>query len=141
MRFIVLSAAVTAAALWIFHTAWDATSTLSLGPGVTVKSLTVRSPTEIDARVTVDPGAAIGFRAADVTTADPGNDSLDRALFVVTHQILGAPNAMDLAALTMLGVVTGAFVVGTGRIWPAVAVHVVFNASGVALVAIGTLLA
>lgn len=67
--------------------------------------------------------------------------ALSTALFVVTHQILGALDAVDLAALALLGVVTGVFVVSTGRIWPAVAVHIVFNASGIALVAIGTLLA
>src|SRR5207248_368439 len=35
------------------NTAWNATSTLTLGPGVTVTSVTVPSATEIDAKVQV----------------------------------------------------------------------------------------
>ena len=43
-------------------------------------------------------------------------------------------------ALTLLGIATGALVVLTGRIWPAVLVHIVFNLSGVGLIVAGTLL-
>jgi hypothetical protein len=62
-------------------TSWDSTSTLSLGPGITVNSLTVNSPTQITAQVTVDPAAALGFRVATVTTG-ANTDTQDQALFV-----------------------------------------------------------
>ncbi|KQR21403.1 CPBP family intramembrane glutamic endopeptidase [Microbacterium sp. Leaf151] len=76
-------------------------------------------------------GVAAGIAAMAVSTA----------LFVAAHELTAPRGPSDLAALTLLGVVAGAFTIGTGRIWPAVAVHVVFNASGFALVAAGTLLA
>lgn len=67
--------------------------------------------------------------------------ALSTALFVAAHELTAPRDPSDLASLALLGVVAGAFTIGTGRIWPAVAVHVVFNASGFALVAAGTLLA
>lgn len=67
--------------------------------------------------------------------------ALSSGLFVVAHLLVGAPGTVDVLTLTLLGGVTGAFVLGTGRIWAAVFVHVIFNATGFALVAIGTLLA
>lgn len=63
------------------------------------------------------------------------------ALFITAHELTAPRDVPELVTLTLLGVVAGSFVIGTGRIWPAVAVHVVFNASGFALVAVGTLLA
>lgn len=63
------------------------------------------------------------------------------ALFLVAHLVSGGAAGLDPIALGAVGVVTGAFVLGTGRIWPAIAVHVVFNASGYLLLAVGTLLA
>lgn len=62
-------------------TSWDASSTLSLGDGVTVTGMTVVSPTEITATAQVAPDASIGFRTATVTTADTGaTDTQDMAL-------------------------------------------------------------
>ncbi|WP_285138127.1 CPBP family intramembrane glutamic endopeptidase [Microbacterium sp. lyk4-40-TSB-66] len=75
-------------------------------------------------------GAAAGIAAVAVSTA----------LFVAAHELAALRDPADLVALTLLSVVAGAFTIGTGRIWPAVAVHVVFNASGFALFAAGTLL-
>ena len=60
---------------------------------------------------------------------------------LVAHIFVGGPDAVDLAILALLGVVAGVFVVGTGRLWPAVWVHLVFNATGFAMIAVGTLLA
>ncbi len=62
------------------------------------------------------------------------------ALFVVVHRLTSQQGGVDSIALAAVGVVTGTFVMATGRIWPAVAVHVVFNATGYALLAAGALL-
>jgi membrane protease YdiL (CAAX protease family) len=67
--------------------------------------------------------------------------ALSTVLFIAAHEFTTPRDASDLVSLTLLGVVAGTFTIGTGRIWAAVAVHVVFNASGFALVAAGTLLA
>ncbi|MFF7681909.1 CPBP family intramembrane glutamic endopeptidase [Microbacterium sp. NPDC007973] len=66
--------------------------------------------------------------------------ALSTALFVLAHQFAAGQDHLAPIALAAVGAVTGAFVVATGRIWPAVAVHMVFNATGYALVAAGTLL-
>lgn len=63
------------------------------------------------------------------------------ALFVAAHELTAPRETSELVALALVGVVTATFTVGTGRIWPAVATHVVYNATGFALVAVGTLLA
>lgn len=67
--------------------------------------------------------------------------AVSTALFVAAHQVGGSASASDATALALVGLVAGAFVVVTGRIWPAVILHVVFNATGVLLLAVGTLLA
>ena len=62
-------------------TSWDSTSTLSLGPGVTLSNVTVVSPTGITATAVVDPDVSIGFRTATVTTADTSKtDTQDMAI-------------------------------------------------------------
>jgi hypothetical protein len=63
-------------------TAWDATSTLTLGPGLSVDATRVMSPELIEADVTVDPAASIGFRTVRVATTGVGTQSKSRALFV-----------------------------------------------------------
>lgn len=67
--------------------------------------------------------------------------AISTGLFIAAHELTAPRDVSELVTLTLLGIVAGSFVIGTGRIWPAVAVHVVFNASGFALVAVGTLLA
>lgn len=80
-------------------------------------------------------------RRLGASTAGAAAIAFSTALFLVAHA-LTAPRAMsDLVTLSLLSVVAGAFVVGTGRIWPAVTTHVVYNATGFALVTVGTLLA
>ena len=64
-------------------TSWDATTTVSLGIGVTVDTVTVNSPTLITAVVTVSDSAGIGFRRASVTTGTE-TINLDKAVFVNT---------------------------------------------------------
>jgi membrane protease YdiL (CAAX protease family) len=62
------------------------------------------------------------------------------ALFVITHFLVG-PLSLDAAvSLTLVGLVCGMLVVFTGRIWPAVLVHVVYNGTGVLLTVAGTVL-
>lgn len=61
-------------------------------------------------------------------------------LFVLAHQLV-SPVTIDVAlSLSVLGLVTGSLVMFTGRIWPAVLVHVVYNLTGVGLTVLGTLL-
>jgi hypothetical protein len=80
------------------HTAWNATSTVTLGPGITVNSVTFVSPTLLHVNATVGNIADIGYRTATVTT---GGDSQtqSRAVFInsgasVLPQILSVtPNS------------------------------------------------
>lgn len=63
------------------NTAWNSTATVNLGSGITVDSISVMSATLIEASITVNPAAAIGFRTARVTV-DGGSASKTRALFI-----------------------------------------------------------
>lgn len=61
------------------------------------------------------------------------------AFFVALH-LLEADSRIDVAiSLSLLGLTCGALVVLTGRIWGAIAVHSVFNATYVGLVIAGSL--
>ncbi|MFJ4158976.1 lysostaphin resistance A-like protein [Microbacterium testaceum] len=80
-------------------------------------------------------------RFAGPAAAGVASVALSTTLFVLAHQLVGSPDAVDLATLALLGVTTGVFVLATGRLWPAVLVHVFFNATGFAMLAVGTLLA
>ncbi|MGP6176008.1 CPBP family intramembrane glutamic endopeptidase [Microbacterium sp. A196] len=62
------------------------------------------------------------------------------ALFVAAHYLAGAMSADAAVSLTLVGLVCGLLVVFTGRIWPAILVHIVFNGTGVLLTVAGTLL-
>lgn len=53
-----------------FGTNWSAASTVDFGAGITVKKLTVASPTALVADITIDKAAAMGPR--DVTVNDAG---------------------------------------------------------------------
>ena len=66
------------------NTAWDGTSSLSLGAGVSVGPVTATSPTILEANVTVDADAEIGYRTAAVsTTSAPASlESQGRSVFV-----------------------------------------------------------
>ncbi|MCH9649260.1 MAG: hypothetical protein K0U98_13555 [Deltaproteobacteria bacterium] len=64
------------------NTAWDVSSTLSLGSSITVSTTTVLSNDLLEAQVAVSEEAPIGFRTAAVTTAGFGTQSKSRALFV-----------------------------------------------------------
>ena len=55
------------------------------------------------------------------------------ALFVVMHGISGAADVSGVVSLSLLGLVCALLVLLTGRVWGAVLVHVVYNASYVAL--------
>ena len=62
------------------------------------------------------------------------------ALFVMLHSLTGSPSVDAVVSLSLLGLVCGALVMLTGRIWPAVLVHVVYNGSFVVLALAGTYL-
>lgn len=66
--------------------------------------------------------------------------AVSTALFVAAHQLASDTSGADPLALAAVGAVAGTFVMTTGRIWPAIAVHVVFNATGYLLLAVGTVL-
>lgn len=65
--------------------------------------------------------------------------AISSALFVGAHLLAAPVPAPDVWTLTLVGIVTAALVLGTGRIGAALTTHVVFNATGFALVAVGTL--
>jgi membrane protease YdiL (CAAX protease family) len=80
-------------------------------------------------------------RRAGVLAAGVASTALSTVLFVLAHALTAPRHASELWTIALLGVIAGAFTLGTGRIWPAIALHVVFNATGYALLAAGTLLA
>lgn len=61
------------------------------------------------------------------------------ALFVAVHALGGTLEVADLTSLGALGLVCGLLVLLTGRLAPALGVHIIYNALGVALALIGTL--
>lgn len=63
------------------------------------------------------------------------------AAFVAIHAISGMPSWAEPVSLSLLAITCTLLVMLTGRIWGAVLVHVVFNASAVALSLVGTALA
>ena len=62
------------------------------------------------------------------------------ALFVMLHSMTGALAVDEVISLSLLGLVCGLLVVLTGRIWPAILTHVVYNATFVVLALAGTYL-
>ena len=72
---------------------------------------------------------AAGIAAASLTTV----------AFVAVHLIGGMPSSDALLSLTLVGAVCAVLVLLTGRIWPAVLAHVVYNVSGLALAVVGAL--
>lgn len=63
-------------------TTWDSSATVSFGAGITVNKVTVASPTDLFADITIDPGATLGAR--DVTVSDNGMFTLSQAFQVVS---------------------------------------------------------
>lgn len=63
---------------------WTNSSTVTLGSGITVNSVTANTSTRLTVNYTVAPDATIGFRTATVTSVANGTVSLSRALFVQT---------------------------------------------------------
>jgi membrane protease YdiL (CAAX protease family) len=61
-------------------------------------------------------------------------------VFVAAHTLNGALGWDDVASYALVGIVCGMLVLLTRRIWGAVLVHIVFNATWVALATAGTLL-
>ncbi|MBA8816759.1 hypothetical protein FHX48_001852 [Microbacterium halimionae] len=61
-------------------------------------------------------------------------------VFVLAHALTATLSWDAVVALLLVGLVNGTLVVLTGRIWGAVLVHIMFNASFVALALVGTVL-
>ncbi|MCR2801906.1 CPBP family intramembrane metalloprotease [Microbacterium sp. zg-Y818] len=74
-------------------------------------------------------GVAAGIAAVLVSTA----------LFVIVHSVGGALTLDAALSLSAVGLTCALLVLLTGRIWGAVLVHVVYNASFIALGLLGTL--
>jgi len=64
---------------------------------------------------------------------------ISTGLFVLSHTLGPSVTLPETVSLTLLALITGFFVFFTGRIWPAVLIHVVYNMSWVALATVGTL--
>ncbi len=67
--------------------------------------------------------------------------ALSTTLFVVAHALSAPQSGAELLTLALLGLVAGILTMTTSRLAPAVVTHLVFNATGFALLAVGTLLA
>ena len=97
-------------------------TSVSFGSGITVNSLTVNSPTQITANITIDPAAAPGARSVTVTT--PGGSSAPLANAFTVNQApptisLVSPNqgiqGQTLSSITFTGTyLTGATSVSFG---------------------------
>lgn len=61
-------------------------------------------------------------------------------LFVLLHSLSGGLGVDEVISLSLLGLVCGLLVMLTGRIWPAILVHVVYNGTFVVLALAGTYL-
>ncbi len=61
-------------------------------------------------------------------------------LFVLLHSLSGGLGVDEVISLSLLGLVCGSLVMLTGRIWPAILVHVVYNGTFVVLALAGTYL-
>lgn len=64
-----------------FNTSWSTNTVLDLGAGITVESMDVAASGNLEARIVVDPAAALGFRQLVITTGAEVV-SLYRAVFV-----------------------------------------------------------
>jgi uncharacterized protein len=78
---------------------------------------------------------AVGFVMAGAVAV-----VVSTALFVMLHSLTGALAVDEVISLSLLGLVCGCLVMLTGRIWPAVLVHVVYNGTFVVLALAGTYL-
>lgn len=76
-------------------------------------------------------GRALG--AVTATLASVG-------LFVLAHAVIAPLSLGAAASLVLVALVASILVLSTGRIWGAVLVHIVYNATWVALATVGTLL-
>lgn len=59
-------------------------------------------------------------------------------LFIVAHASSGVGDVASVVSMGVLGGACGLLVLLTGRIWGAVLLHILFNATGVALALVGT---
>lgn len=64
---------------------------------------------------------------------------ISTGLFVLSHSLGPSVTLPEALSLTLLALITAFFVFFTGRIWPAVLIHAVYNLSWVALATVGTL--
>ncbi|MFA6102933.1 MAG: pre-peptidase C-terminal domain-containing protein [Victivallaceae bacterium] len=77
------------------NTAWDSTSVVDMGDGITVNSITVLSAFEIEAKVTTCNCTNIGFRTVSVTTDGEGIQSMQRAVFI-------SAGSVDIPEITLI---------------------------------------
>ncbi|PTT19093.1 CPBP family intramembrane metalloprotease, partial [Microbacterium sp. HMWF026] len=99
-----------------------------------VEELFFRGVVLVSAMLLLRPIA--GARAAAVAAI-----AVSATLFVVAHALAAPQSGADLLSLALLGLVAGVVTAATGRLGPAVVIHLVYNATGFALLAVGALLA
>jgi membrane protease YdiL (CAAX protease family) len=80
-------------------------------------------------------------RAFGALTAGLVAALVSAGLFVFVHGLVGALTTDEVISLSLLGLACSLLVLLTGRIWPAVLLHVVYNGSYVVLALTGTFLA
>lgn len=68
-----------------FGTSWSSSTTVDFGAGITVKKLTVASPTALVANISIDKGATMGAR--DVTVKDAAGNATYSGAFKVISPI------------------------------------------------------
>lgn len=78
----------------------------------------------------------VGPLAAAVTAA-----LVSTTLFVLLHAVYGGVDLRDCLQYALLGVVCGALVLLTGRIWGALLVHITYNCVFIVMMIVGTWLA
>jgi uncharacterized protein len=74
----------------------------------------------------------------DRTIAGVAAVALSTGLFVLAHAVVAPVAWYAAVALLLVGLVNGLLVVLTGRLWPAILTHVVYNGSYVVLALVGT---
>jgi uncharacterized protein len=76
--------------------------------------------------------------ARDRTVAGLASVVLSTGLFVLAHAVVVPVAWYAAVSLLLVGLVNGLLVVFTGRLWPAILTHVVYNGSFVVLALVGT---
>lgn len=85
-------------AVYGLDTSFDSSSTLDMGSGVTVNSVSAKSSTELEANITLDGSASIGTRDVVVTTgSEVADESMVGPFTVTSTAIAGLPKVTAIS--------------------------------------------